>query len=69
MLWLLATDRDAGVGVGIGIHGWHSPPCVGRLDVHVLRAATDEGTGSALLVRLRSWLREHGCTEATATSR
>ena len=66
MVWLLATESDAGVGAGVGIHGWHSPPGVGRLDVQVLPAARGRGTGSALLERLGSWLREHGCAEATA---
>jgi GNAT superfamily N-acetyltransferase len=67
MVWLVAAVRGAAVGTGAAIHGWHSPPAVGRLDVHVLPAARGVGTGSALLGRLGTWLREHGCAEATTS--
>ena len=67
MAWFLATQSGAGVGTGVGIHGWHSPAGVGRLGVHVLPDARARGTGSALLAHLGTWLGEHGCAEATAS--
>jgi GNAT superfamily N-acetyltransferase len=66
MTWLLASDGGTAVGAGIGIHGWHSPPGVGRMAVLVLPSARGRGTGSELLARLGAWLSERGCTEATA---
>ena len=69
MVWLLAAGAGADdvVGAGAGIHGWHSPPGVGHLDVHVLPDARRRGTGSALLARLSYWLGERACEEATAS--
>ena len=67
MVWLFAAESGAGVGTGVGIHGWHSPPRVGRLGVHVLPEAREQGIGSALFARLAAWLGEHGCVEATAS--
>jgi mycothiol synthase len=67
MVWLIAADADVVVGSGLGIHGWHSPPGVGHLDVHVLEDARRRGTGSALLNRLARRLGERGCEEATAS--
>jgi GNAT superfamily N-acetyltransferase len=68
MVWLFAAQSGAGVGAGVGIHGWHSPPGVGRLGVHVLHPARGQGIGSELFARLAAWLGEHGCVEATASS-
>ncbi len=67
MLWLIAVDGNAVVGSGLGVHGWHSPPGEGHLDVHVLEGARRRGTGSTLLARLGEWLGRHGCERATAS--
>jgi GNAT superfamily N-acetyltransferase len=66
-VWLLASEGDADLACGVGIHGWHSPPGVGRVAVHVVAAARGRGTGSALLGRLGAWLQERGCSEASAS--
>ena len=66
MTWLIATSGGSDAGVGIGVHGWHSPAGVGRITVLVLPSARGRGVGSELLARLGAWLRDHGCAEATA---
>jgi GNAT superfamily N-acetyltransferase len=64
--WLVASRGGEDVGAGIGVHGWHSPPGVGRLRIHVLPSARGHGAGTALLAHLGAWLAGHRCTEATA---
>jgi len=66
MVWLVAAERGEDVGAAIGIHGWHSPPGVGRAGVWVAGDRRDRGVGSALLDRIGAWLAERGCAEATA---
>jgi GNAT superfamily N-acetyltransferase len=66
MAWFLAVEDGSDVGAGVGIHGWHSPPRVGRLGVYVLSPARARGAGSALLEELGMWLSRRGCDEATA---
>ena len=66
-VWLLATESGTDAGIGVGVHGWHSPPGVGRVGVHVLPVARGHGAGSGLLARLGTWFGEHGCTKATAS--
>jgi len=65
-VWLLAVEDGVDVGAGVGVHGWHSPPGVGRLELWVAAAARGRGTGTALLERLGAWLASRGCSEATA---
>jgi len=65
-VWLTAVEGDVLVGSGLGIHGWHSPPREGHLDVHVFETARRRGIGSKLLAHLAEWLGEHGCEHATA---
>ena len=66
MIWVIARSGGVDVGMGEGIHGWHSPDGVGRLGAYVLTEARGEGVGSALLGRVGDWLRSRGCSEATA---
>jgi GNAT superfamily N-acetyltransferase len=67
MAWWLAIDDDGDSGAGAAIHGWHTPPAVGRLVLFVQDERRRRGNGTALLETIARWLRERGCTEAIST--
>jgi mycothiol synthase len=64
--WLLASLEGEDAGSAVCITGWHSPPAVGRLELHVVPALRRRGVGAELLRSAGEWLRSRGCREALA---
>jgi GNAT superfamily N-acetyltransferase len=64
--WLLSSLEGEDAGTAVCISGWHSPPAVGRLELHVVPALRRRGVGGGLLRSAGEWLRSRGCREALA---
>jgi mycothiol synthase len=67
--WLLASLEGEDAGTAVCIAGWHSPPAVGRLELHVVPALRRRGVGADLLRAAGEWMRSRGCREALAPVR
>jgi mycothiol synthase len=64
--WLLASLEGQDAGTAVCITGWHSPPAVGRLELHVVPTLRRRGVGGELLRSAGEWLLSRGCREALA---
>jgi GNAT superfamily N-acetyltransferase len=65
-IWLVCTVDGEDAGAGAGVHGWHSPPRTGRIELSVIPTRRRRGAGTALLGALGAWLADRGCDQAAA---
>jgi GNAT superfamily N-acetyltransferase len=62
--WFLASSEVRDVGTAVALTGWHVPPGVGRLELHVAPESRRHGIGGELLRAAGSWFHAHESTEA-----